>query len=55
MLNPIGMTVFFLLLVVVLVFWMYKSSKDGKKDLLDELWKNEEISDDTYKKYMDKF
>jgi hypothetical protein len=37
-----------------LISTLYNISKKGKKDLLEEMFKNNDISGDVYKKYLDK-
>lgn len=37
-----------------LISTLYNISKKGKKDLLKEMFKNNDISGDIYKKYLDK-
>jgi len=51
--NPLFMFFFLVITVFVVLVVIYKSNKNTKKELINELWKNKEISDDTYKKYLD--
>jgi len=50
-----GMYIFFSLMIVFgaigLIASIYKITQQEKSDILDEMWKNGDISDVTYKKY----
>jgi len=48
----VGLLIIFV--IVVLISQLYKISNDGKKDILDEMFNNGDISTESYKKYKNK-
>jgi len=53
--NPVFLYfVGLILFLVAIVFWGMKLQKDGKKELINELWTNGKISDTVYKEYLKK-
>lgn len=47
--NPIVIAIFVVLIFVVMILWCFKFYKDGRKEMLNELWENGDITDDVYK------
>ncbi len=52
--NPLFIAAFFLVIIGV-IYFTYRISRDEKRKLIEELWTNKEISDETYRKYLKKF
>ena len=52
--NYVYIGFFVIFLVVILISQLYKISNDGKKDILDEMFNNGDISTESYKKYKKK-
>lgn len=46
--------VIFLLVILSLIYFFIKIIKDSKKDLLKTMLKNNDISNETYMKYLEK-
>ena len=51
--NPYVIGIVIIIFVAVMLFYLYKSYNDGRKSMLDELYKEDKISEDTYKEYLD--
>jgi preprotein translocase subunit SecG len=51
--SPIFMLVFFIIVFFIIgLVLVYNMAKKEKRKLIDEMWKNKEITDQTYKKYI---
>jgi len=49
--NIFAIIIFIIITSVVVLLLMFNSSKDGKHEILDEMWENNDIDDTIYKKY----
>jgi len=49
--NPYAILISILILTIVIIYFLYNQYNSGKSDMIDELYKNNEITEDVYKKY----
>jgi len=49
--NIYAIFLFTIIMSVVVILFMFKSSNDGKDEILDEMWENNDIDEKIYKKY----
>ena len=52
--NYVYIGFFVIFIIVLLIAQILKISNDGKKDILDEMFNNGDISTESYKKYKKK-